>query len=155
MGIEIERKFLVSNDEWRANAQGQHCKQAYLAVGPPVAVRARIMAGRATLNIKKSTLDIVRSEFEYSIPIEDAELLLEFHCEGFPIDKTRYRVPFGGLIWEIDEFHGHNEGLIVAEVELERADQPFARPPWLGEEVSHDPRYLNSSLSRLPFSHWR
>lgn len=154
MGIEIERKFLVQDDAWREIGTCVCCKQGYLAVGPPVAVRVRIMGDQATLNIKKSTLDIVRSEFEYPIPIEDAEALLESHCEGFSIDKTRHKVPFGGAIWEIDEFHGHNKGLIVAEIELERADQDFARPPWLGQEVSHDPRYLNSSLSRLPFTQW-
>lgn len=154
MGIEIERKFLVRSDEWRRNAESVRCIQGYLAVGPPVAVRVRIMGNQATLNIKKSSLDIVRSEFEYSIPMEDAKMLLENHCEGFPIDKTRHKVTFGGLVWEVDEFHGHNQGLVVAEIELERADQAFARPPWLGDEVSLDPRYLNSSLSALPFSQW-
>lgn len=154
MGKEIERKFLVVGNAWRENARGVSCRQGYLCVGPPVAVRARIMGGRATLNIKKATLDIARDEFEYPIPTEDAEVLLESLCEGCLIEKTRYQVAFEGNSWEIDEFHGHNAGLVVAEIELEDPDQPFARPPWLGVEVSGDPRYLNSSLAGCPYCQW-
>ncbi len=154
MGTEIERKFLVIDDSWRTGVRGVSCRQGYLCVGPPVAVRVRIMNGRGTLNIKKATLDITRDEFEYPIPIEDAEKLLADLCEGYAIEKTRHKTVFAGATWEIDEFHGENRGLVVAEIELSAPDQPFERPPWLGDEVSGDPRYLNSSLSRRPYSQW-
>ncbi|HIJ64988.1 MAG TPA: CYTH domain-containing protein [Candidatus Hydrogenedentes bacterium] len=154
MGIEIERKFLVSGDSWRAGAAGVRCRQGYLCVGPPVAVRVRIMGGAAHINVKKSTLELMRSEFEYPIPVEDAEEILAHLCDGVVIEKTRYTIPFGGLIWEVDAFEGVNQGLVVAEVELERAAQSFDKPPWVGEEVSGDPRYLNSHLSRRPYTMW-
>lgn len=151
---EVERKFLVKDDAWRAGAQGLSIRQGYLCVGPPVAVRVRIVGNKAQLNIKKATLAVTRDEFEYSIPLEHGETLLRSLCEGHIIEKTRYKVPFGGLTWEVDEFHGANDGLVVAELELHDERQPFAKPPWLGEEVSHDPRYLNTSLSRNPYSQW-
>ena len=154
MGTEIERKFLVKDDTWREGAQGVRCRQGYMAGGPPVAVRVRIMGGVATLNIKKATVDITRDEFEYTIPLEDAEALLAGLCKGYPIEKTRYKVSFEGMLWEIDVFEGANEGLVVAEVELDDVDQYFDKPPWAGEEVSHDPRYLNTQLSRWPFAEW-
>ena len=155
MGTEIERKFLVSGDSWRADAYAVSCRQGYLAVGPPVAVRVRIMGGKATLNVKKATLDITRDEFEYQIPEHDAEEMLNSLCEGYIIEKTRYRAEYGGKTWEIDEFGGANSGLVVAEIELNRADEVFLKPTWLGAEVSGDPRYLNSSLSRRPYSLWQ
>jgi len=155
MGIEIERKFLVVGESWRENASGEPCRQGYLAVGPPVAVRVRIMGARATLNVKKATLDMVRDEFEYVIPERDALDMLDGLCEGYVIEKVRYRTRYAGKIWEIDEFGGANAGLVVAEIELGRADEEFEKPPWLGKEVSGDPRYLNSSLSRHPYSLWR
>ncbi|HNR35371.1 MAG TPA: CYTH domain-containing protein [Candidatus Hydrogenedentes bacterium] len=155
MGIEIERKFLVRDESWRNEADaGIVCVQGYLCVGPPVAVRVRIMGVSANINIKKSTLIIQRDEFEYPIPLDDAKELLAGLCDGYPVEKTRYRLPYGGYTWEIDEFAGVNAGLVVAEIELPREDAPFERPPWLGAEVSADPRYLNSSLSRHPFTHW-
>ena len=154
MGTEIERKFLVIDDSWRKNAEpGLPARQGYLCVGPPVAVRVRIMGGRATINVKAATLDITRKDFEYSIPLEDAEEVLAL-CAGRCVEKTRYRVPFGDLTWEVDVFEGPNEGLIVAEIELDDADQYFDKPPWAGEEVSHDPRYLNTHLSCRPFAAW-
>ena len=154
MGIEIERKFLVSGQAWRDGACAVYCKQAYLCVGPPVAIRVRIMGDRATLNIKKAVLDITRDEFEYAIPMDDAEVMMRHLCAGHPVEKTRYKTTFDGMTWEIDEFHGANSGLIVAEIELDSPEQHFNRPPWLGEEVSADARYLNSSLSRHPFCEW-
>lgn len=154
MGVEIERKFLVINDDWRAGASSRHCVQAYLAFGPPVSVRIRIMGDKATLNIKTALVGITRGEFEYGIPLDDAKALLAGSCVGAPIDKTRYLVHHAGAQWEVDEFHGANAGLIIAEIELERDDQPFDRPSWLGEEVSHDPRYLNTHLSRHPYTEW-
>jgi adenylate cyclase len=172
MGKEIERKFLVIGQRWKEGATAVRYRQAYLtlcqtptkfAVGPPVAVRIRIATvcqnttncgPEAFLTIKKSTLDITRDEFEYPIPIEDAEAMLNGLCEGDPIEKVRYKVTYGGMLWEIDVFEGANEGLVVAEIELSHPDQDFERPPWLGEEVSGDPRYLNTSLSRNPYSQW-
>lgn len=155
MGMEIERKFLVKDGSWRIEADaGWSCVQGYLCVGPPVAVRVRIMNGQATVNIKKATLAIARDEFEYPIPLEDAQALLRGLCEGYVIEKTRHRVRYGGYIWEVDVFGGENAGLTVAEIELPREDAPFERPAWLGVEVSADPRYLNSSLSRKPFGRW-
>jgi len=163
MGKEIERKFLVIGKRWKEGATAVRYRQGYLAVGPPVAVRIRIAGAEAFLTIKKSTLticeattncDITRDEFEYPIPIEDAEAMLNGLCEGDPIEKVRYRVTYGGMLWEIDVFEGANEGLVVAEIELSHPDQDFERPPWLGEEVSGDPRYLNTGLSRNPYSQW-
>ncbi len=154
MGTEIERKFLVTGEGWRVGAMAVSCRQGYLAVGPPVAVRVRIMGGEATLNVKRATLDVVRSEFEYRIPLKDAEDMLNGLCEGYVIEKVRHRVAFGGKTWEVDVFGGANAGLVVAEIELDRADERFERPPWLGPEVSGDARYLNTSLSRRPYRLW-
>jgi len=154
MGKEIERKFLVADELWRAGAQGTSCRQGYLAVGPPVAVRVRIMGGKATVNIKKATLDITRDEFEYEIPRADADRILDGLCVGHIIEKMRHKIAYGGLTWEVDEFEGANKGLVVAEVELNREDQPFEKPPWLGPEVSGDPRYFNANLTLRPYSTW-
>ena len=155
MGKEIERKFLVAGDGWREGAKGTRLRQGYLCQGPPVAARVRVAGEKAWLNIKKATVDIVRDEFEYEIPVEDAEHILSHLCQGFPIEKTRYEVDYGGLTWEIDVFEGFNEGLIVAEVELEAEDQHVEFPPWLGPEVSSEPRYFNSCLTQHPYRDWK
>lgn len=154
MAREIEKKYLVIAETWREGRRGKRCRQGYLAYGPPVAVRVRIMEGVATLNIKTATTAISRSEFEYEIPVTDAEALLAESCVGHPIDKTRYEIEHLGMTWEVDEFHGANSGLVVAEVELDSEDQPVTLPPWAGPEVSGDPRYLNTGLSRRPYSTW-
>jgi adenylate cyclase len=154
VGKEIERKFLVRDTSWKEGAKGVPYRQGYLAVGPPVAVRVRIAGGKALLNVKRATLDISRDEFEYQIPLEDAEAMLDGLCEGLLIEKMRYKVIYAGVLWEIDVFEGANEGLVVAEIELSDPEQHFEHPPWLGEEVSGDPRYLNTSLSRFPYSQW-
>jgi len=157
MGKEIERKFLLKGNAWQLvtrEARGMPVRQGYLCVGPPVAVRVRIAGDKGNVNFKKSALSITRDEFEYPIPVEDAEAMLAGLCEGHVIEKTRYKVPWGGLTWEIDVFSGMNEGLVVAEIELESEDQSFERPEWLGEEVSGDPRYLNTHLSRTPYALW-
>lgn len=155
MGTEIERKFLVLSDAWRAESDGGVLmRQGYLCVGPPTSVRVRLDGGRAFLNIKQSTLDIQRAEFEYAIPVADAEELLATRCVGATVEKTRHRVAHGGLVWEVDVFHGANAPLIVAEVELDAPDQDFERPAWVGEEVSGDPRYLNTYLSLHPYGVW-
>jgi adenylate cyclase len=154
MGLEIERKFLVTGVPWRQAGPGVRVRQGYLCSGPPVAVRVRVAGARANLNLKQATLDIVRDEFEYEIPLEDAELLLRRHCAGRCVEKTRYRLDWAGRTWEIDVFEGANAGLVVAEVELDREDDPVDLPPWAAQEVSGDPRYLNTYLAVCPFSTW-
>lgn len=155
MGVEIERKFLVVDDGWRAQAgPGAPMLQGYLCAGPPVAVRVRSTGGKAYVNLKKATLDIARLEFEYEIPSEDAAEILGHLCQGHIIQKVRYRVEYAGRVWEVDVFAGANSGLVVAEVEIEAPDAPVELPPWVGEEVSGDPRYLNTHLSLHPYSEW-
>ncbi|MFO7974674.1 MAG: CYTH domain-containing protein [Candidatus Hydrogenedentota bacterium] len=155
MGKEIERKFLVKNDSWREPAsEGVSILQGYITTGPPIAVRVRIAGNKANLNLKKSTVDIVRDEFEYAIPSDEAAQLLGHFCVGHIIEKRRYEVVYNGCTWEIDVFEGANEGLVVAELELGSEDQVFDVPPWIGEEVSSDPRYLNTNLSMHPYREW-
>lgn len=154
MGTEIERKFRVRGIAWRNAAKTEPCRQGYLSYGPPVAVRVRIMGGVATLNIKTSTTAIRRHEFEYEIPLVDAESILATSCAGAIVEKTRHCVEYGGKTWEVDVFEGANAGLVVAEIELDSEDEVFERPPWLGREVSGDPRYLNTSLCQRPYSEW-
>lgn len=154
MGQEIERKFLLADERWREGAEGTVFRQGYLSTNPDRNVRVRTQGDKAFLTIKGRTEGVSRLEFEYEIPTTDAQHLLDALCERPLIEKTRYKVDFGGFVWEIDEFSGENSGLILAEVELEREDQPFERPPWLGEEVSDDPRYYNARLVQHPFSRW-
>ncbi|MCL7744543.1 CYTH domain-containing protein [Guyparkeria hydrothermalis] len=155
MAKEIERKFLLASEAWRNEIdRSERMVQGYLNDEGPVSVRARIAGPRAWLNIKSRTLGISRDEFEYEIPLADAERMLDHLTTGPVIDKTRHFVRHGGHLWEIDEFHGENDGLIVAEVELAHVDQPFDQPAWLGEEVSHDARYYNVSLVKNPYSQW-
>lgn len=155
MATEIERKFLLKSDAWRAQAdQGSRFLQGYLVGGKQASVRVRIEGEQALLNIKSATLGITRQEFEYPIPLEDAELLLNQLCEQPLISKTRYHVQCAQHVWEIDVFDGDNAGLIVAEVELTTTDEKFTRPDWLGKEVSDDPRYYNVSLVKHPYKEW-
>lgn len=153
MGIEIERKFIVTGDGWRAGSVATVMRQGYVSLGPPASVRVRIEGPRAVLNIKESTLGIRREEFEYEIPVADAEDLLRL-CQGNVISKTRHRVRHGQHTWEVDVFDGENTGLVTAEVELEREDEPVTLPPWVGEEVSNDRRYRNTYLSQHPYRIW-
>ena len=152
MAIEIERKFLLANDTWRAQVQqSTRIAQGYLATDPTV--RVRIKGETGFLTIKGKSLDgISRSEFEYPIPVADALELLKL-CPKV-LDKTRHLVEFAGFTWEIDEFHGENAGLIVAELELPAVETPYSRPDWLGEEVTGDVRYYNSRLSQNPYCRW-
>lgn len=154
MGIEVERKFLVTDVGHLSAASAKRCVQGYLSFGPPVAVRVRIMDGVATLNVKTAATAITRHEFEYEIPARDAEALFATSCAGARIEKTRHCVEYVGKTWEIDVFEGDNAGLVVAEIELASEDEAFDRPPWLGKEVSGDPRYLNTSLCQHPYSQW-
>jgi len=152
MGIEIERKFLVKGDAWRTPG-GTRYVQGYLRREKGRTIRVRIGGGRAFLTIKGPSTGASRPEFEYPIPVADAEQLMAF-CEGARVEKIRHEVPFAGLTWEVDEFLGENQGLVVAEVELEREDQPIEKPPWVGEEVTGDPRYYNASLAVRPYRSW-
>jgi len=156
MGLEIERKFLIKNDRWKQApnlSAGKVIKQGYLSVDPSRTVRARIKGDQAFLTIKGKTQGLSRLEFEYEIPVEDAQALLGL-CENPVIEKTRYLLPQGEVTWEIDIFEGDNEGLMIAEVELESEQQSVALPDWLGEEVSGDSRYVNASLTQKPFKQW-
>jgi CYTH domain-containing protein len=151
MKQEIERKFLVTGDGWRAAAgEGSLCCQGYLSSGEGATVRVRLLGKKAFLTIKGPTQGISRPEMEYEIPVPDAEYMIENLCGGRMISKVRYILNYSGLRWEIDEFHGRHQGLVLAEIELEREDQPFGKPDWLGQEVSHDPLYRNSALARNP-----
>lgn len=152
MGIEIERKFLVHGDGWRT-AQPQRIVQAYLSRDKQRTVRVRIAGSDAFLTIKGLTQGATRAEFEYPIPLADAEAMLPL-CDGPRVEKLRHRLPHGGLTWEVDEFLGENAGLVVAELELSSEHQPFDRPPWLAEEVTDDARYYNANLAAQPFGRW-
>lgn len=153
MATEIERKFLVLNDEWKANAAHATFKQAYLNSTPERTVRIRIDGNHAYITIKSGNTGITRQEFEYSIPVDDAEKLLLL-CETPPLEKIRYGVTHGTHFWEIDEFTGLNNGLVIAEIELENEEESFIKPKWLGKEVSDDYRYFNSYLSLHPYTTW-
>jgi adenylate cyclase len=154
MSVEIERKFLVQNDSWKSLGNPISIRQGYLSSHPDRIVRVRVQDTSAMLTIKGRTIGATRGEWEYPIPIEDALKFLDDLCEKPVIEKTRYRIPHDGLLWEVDEFFGENHGLVVAEIELLTEDQVFAKPDWVGDEVTHDPRYANANLLRHPFSKW-
>lgn len=154
MAQEIERKFLVADPSFLKSLTGSQIKQGYIAGKERSAARIRIRDSGAFLTLKSETRGITRSEFEYEIPLADAEEMLETLCAPPHIEKTRYVVEWKGHTWEIDVFHGGNEGLIVAEIELATADQAFEKPPWLGREVSQDARYFNSNLAHCPYGDW-
>ncbi len=151
MATEIERKFLVVSEAWRDGTPGTRIAQGYLTMDPDRSVRVRVAGGKAWLTIKGRTEGISRAEFEYDIPPEDALDLLAM-CLPSVIDKTRHRIHFAGHLWEVDVFHGANEGLVLAEVELDDACTCPPLPPWVGREVSDDARYFNSNLAQAPFS---
>lgn len=154
MAKEIERKFLVKGDEWRDLAEGTRYRQGYLNSAKERVVRVRTINDKGFLTIKGITVGATRSEFEYEIPLDDTDFMLDNLCEQFLIEKNRYKIQMGDLIWEVDEFFGKNEGLIVAEVELTSEDQEFEKPEWIGEEVTSDTRYFNSNLVKEPFTQW-
>ena len=152
--IEIERKFLLKNNKWKAKAEGRTLiKQGYLNTDKERTVRVRVRDDKAYLTIKGKTQGMSRLEYEYPIPVKDALALLEI-CERPIIEKARYLVKIGKLIWEIDIFSGDNAGLALAEVELTDENQKISIPRWIGAEVTGDPRYYNSSLVKLPFKDW-
>ena len=159
MGIEIERKFLLKNDSWKSQVSEVHViKQGYLQSGLEAAqkssVRIRVSNDIANINIKSVDLSMVRQEFEYSIPLADAEQMLSTLCDEVIIEKTRYHVTYASHLWEVDIFEGQNAGLQVAEIELASLDESFEKPDWIGDEVSDDERYYNISLLKYPYEMW-
>ena len=151
MAQEIERKFLVAGDEWRRQSKRpRRIRQGYIVRGPEVVVRVRVFGAHAYLTIKSTDPGLVRTEFEYEIPVAHAELLLAHACSGPLIEKTRHKLEWGGLDWVIDEFDGSLSGLVVAEIELHFVDQEIDIPPWAGREVTDDPEYRNERLSLQP-----
>jgi adenylate cyclase len=154
VAVEIERKFLVDQGLWKPESEGIRYRQGYLSVQPERVVRVRVAGDQARLTLKGASERLSRLEFEYPIPMDDATILLERMCLRPLIEKTRYRRPFGKHVWEIDVFHGDNAGLIVAEIEISDEAEDFERPPWIGEDVSDDPRYLNANLAVRPFRSW-
>ena len=153
MGIEIERKFLVKGNDWR-EAEGAEYRQGYLNTVKERTVRVRVARESSHLTIKGPPSGATRAESEYEIPVKDANEMLDELCERPLIEKRRFRVEYGNRIWEVDEFLGENQGLVLAEVELESEDQDFNRPPWIGSEVTDDARYFNANLVRDPYSTW-
>lgn len=154
MGVETERKFLVIGDAWRKPAKGIKYRQGYLSSVKERVVRVRTIDDKGYLTIKGITTGATRLEFEYDIPTEDANRLLDEICEKPLIEKNRYVIKQGNLKWEVDEFFGENDGLILAEIELESENQQFTIPEWIGEEVTGDPRYYNSNLIKNPYRKW-
>jgi len=154
MSREIERKYLVVGDAWRFLGTATEIRQGYLSTVKERTVRVRVVGDAAYLTIKGITRGATRTEFEYPIPVSDADEMLDELCERPLIEKTRHVVISAGMVWEIDEFAGVNDGLTIAEVELEREDQPFEIPDWVGDEVTADPRYFNANLIAHPFSRW-
>lgn len=153
MAQEIERKFLVLNNSFKNGATKALYRQGYLCGGKNGIVRVRTIDQKGVLTIKSASQGISRQEFEYEIPFADTEALFAL-CSKPLIEKYRYTVSFGGMIWEVDEFLGENEGLTIAEIELSEENQVFSKPNWIGIEVSDDLRYRNSNLVRHPFKQW-
>jgi adenylate cyclase len=156
MAIEVEQKFLLANDCWRAQVyRSEKFVQGYLSSEATASIRVRICGEQAWLNIKSATIGAQRHEYEYAIPVGDADEILHNLCRRPLIEKIRHFVNVGGHIWEIDEFSGENQGLIVAEIELSAAGDVFVKPDWLGEEVTSDLRYYNNNLVLHPYNKWK
>ena len=151
---EIERKFLLINGNYKSGIQPVHIRQGYMLHDESGLARVRIEGNKASLTIKKNISVRSRWEFEYAIPLADAEMMLEKLCGTQIIEKYRYRIKYHEMYWDVDEFLGQNVGLVIAEIELETEDQLFDKPLWVGEEVSHDPRYLNARLAVHPYLSW-
>jgi adenylate cyclase len=156
MAIEIEHKFLLTNNDWREHiTHSVKYRQGYLSSQATSSIRIRISEDHAWLNIKSATIGTHRHEYEYEIPLPDANEIINSLCRKPIIEKIRHFVIDDGNTWEIDEFDGDNKGLIIAEIELSERGQTFSKPRWLGEEVTHDLRYYNNNLAIHPYSEWR
>jgi CYTH domain-containing protein len=154
MGEEIERKFLVTGNAWRANTHGIRYRQGFLSTEPERVVRVRVAGTRGSIAVKGKALGPRRTELEYQIPLADAELMLDSLCKRPLIEKVRYTLTIGSHTWEIDVFEGDNKGLVIAEIELRSEDETFEKPEWIGAEVTGDPRYFNSNLVAHPYCNW-
>jgi adenylate cyclase len=155
MATEIERKFLVKNDTWRAKVESSsHIAQGYLTADPNITVRVRLRDRSAYLTLKGPTQGIGRSEYEYQIPVADAQAMLRDLAPLPPVEKMRHLIQVEGHLWELDVFSGANAGLVMAEIELTAEDESFVLPDWAGAEVTEDPRYYNAYLARHPFTRW-
>ncbi|AAQ57835.1 CYTH domain-containing protein [Chromobacterium violaceum] len=153
MALEIERRFVVSGDGWRGLAPAVQYRQGYLSVEKERTVRVRVVGQQAWLTLKSHISNVSRHEFEYPIPLADAQTIMGAMCP-MVVDKLRHRIEHGGFVWEVDEFFGDNAGLVLAEIELPDEDTPFAKPDWVGEEVTEDGRYTNAYLSKHPYRSW-
>ncbi len=154
MPKEIERKFLVKDDSWRSPDPGKRYRQGYLSTVKERTVRVRTAGEQGFITVKGISTGATRSEYEYEIPLAHANEMLDQLCERPLIEKTRYRISFGGLVWDVDEFEGDNLGLITGEVELKDEKQAVSLPGWVGEEVTGDSRYFNANLVARPFYKW-
>ncbi|HEY9825619.1 MAG TPA: CYTH domain-containing protein [Stenomitos sp.] len=154
MGVEIERKFLVNTALWHPQTPGTLYRQGYVSQVQNPTVRIRIAGNQGFITLKGQTQGTVRSEYEYAIPVEDAQEMLDQWCKPRMVEKVRYRVPIDHLVWEVDVFEGRNQGLVLAEVELDHPDVSINLPPWVGQEVSEDARYYNSNLAQHPYITW-
>jgi len=154
MGKEIERKFLVKGNRWKEISTGVLFRQGYLSTVKERTVRVRTIDNKGFLTIKGITVGATRPEYEYEISVSDANEMLDSLCEKPIIEKNRAKIEYKGLIWEVDEFFGENEGLVFAEVELESEEQKIELPDWIGEEVTGNPMYFNSNLIKNPFKNW-
>ena len=156
MGIEIERKFIPANNDWRTTKmQTTLYRQGYLNTDKDRTVRIRVAGDKAYLTIKGLVQDAQRLEFEYEIPVTEANIMIDRLCEKPLIEKYRHKIKHAELIWDIDEFLGENSGLIVAEIELEYRDQKIDLPDWIGMEVTGDPAYYNANLIKNPYKNWK
>ena len=155
MGVEIERKFLVTGDAWRTLGTRVLLRQGYLSLDPARTVRVRIEGEQGVLTIKRKNSGATRGEWEYPIPLAEAGELLDTLCHAPLVEKYRTRVGVGAHVWEVDEFLGANQGLLVAEIELQAEDEAFVLPDWVGREVTGDSRYYNSSLGKHPYTSWK
>ena len=155
MGVEIERKFLLAGESWRTAAVGSRYRQGYICSAAGRTVRVRTVGDKGYLTIKGPSSGPSKLEYEYAIPVLEADELPRDLCAKPLIEKIRYTVDYGGAIWEIDEFLGENQGLLIAEIELHTVNQHFDKPDWIGDEVTGDPRYYNASLVKNPYCSWK
>lgn len=154
MAIEIERKYLLTSDDYKISSTSKTIVQGYICSDKNRVVRVRIYGEKAYITIKNATIGFARNEFEYAIPVADAQVMLAEICEKPIIEKVRHRYEHKGFCWEIDEFHGENEGLVMAEIELPSVDCQFEKPTFIGAEVTNDSRYYNASLIKNPYKNW-
>ena len=152
--MEIERKFLVKGNSWRKSVHGKKFFQGYLSSNKECTVRVRATDDKGYLTVKGIAKGAVRKEYEYEIPLIEARAMLDELCEKPLIEKNRYKIEYHGFTWEVDEFYGENQGLIVAEIELDTETRKFAKPDWIGNEVTGDPKYFNSNLIHHPYYQW-